>query len=435
MMDIEGGIVYKVLNVHKNPYDIVDWLNITNEDVVKFLNINKEQDHFQYFQLYVRYIKKIEVSYPKDSLEWKLFLSLIDWIYSTWFINCEISNDEDNIKANLSFIDYVKLLLIISLKRDYWLSDKLLQSVFRSLRYDIQFKPSAQNGKISDDASRFFKDLTLLKFTDYERFNSILSSPTKEAEGYWEEMSSKWGYIIAECNESIEFEEALYYSLVYKKSVFFWLGMPFKLLNRYYFLNWSDIWFFSGWICVNLLRLLLPIEEIQGEENPARWILNEERMIYTTNMILAKKGEYINKLEKELKKMSNEIGKESELLYKLNTEEYIRLLEKITKSKIELHFSYFDMDNKEEQQADWKNDIDNFLKYKANGEYTIHISHWEVRWAKNEFSTNDLSKEKYEQLKAYVGWYWHVSPDMNWGITTRYVWQKRHNYWKDKSEI
>ena len=222
MMDIEGGIVYKVLNVHKNPYDIVDWLNITNEDVVKFLNINKEQNHFQYFQLYVRYVKKIEVSYPKDSLEWKLFLSLIDWIYSTWFINCEISNDEDNIKANLSFIDYVKLLLIISLKKDYWLSDKLLQSVFRSLRYDIQFKSSAQNGKISDDASRFFKDLTLLKFTDYERFNSILSSPTKEAKGYWEEMSSKWGYIIAECNESIEFEEALYYSLAYKKLGFYY---------------------------------------------------------------------------------------------------------------------------------------------------------------------------------------------------------------------
>jgi hypothetical protein len=60
----------------------------------------------------------------------------------------------------------------------------------------------------------------------------------------------------------------------------------------------------------------------------------------------------------------------------------------------------------------------------------LEIKEGEVRYAKNDFSTSDLSNEKYVELKEYVSWYWYVAPDEYNGRVTRIVWRTTRKYWK-----
>ena len=318
-----------------------------------------------------------------------------------------------------------------------WLSD---QSAYLSaLRYDVNVVPMCRNWKsLSETTYRSMRDETMhsLWDTSYKWvFDMDTENIPDDIKAMKKEIDTKGAYVFIKYKETDNFERLLYYALNYRKSAYLSINLNPKLTPVVYFLNGSDIWHLEDGIVINILRLLLRLQVSQWERGPSANILQEEWMSHIQWKQRKEKEKYIDWLIKEAAElgihkmwMIDQTENERKSAY----DKFKNLSAQIDKAKIELDFGLYDVDewDKQIEYDDWAKHIEDFLSHKLNWEYKLEVHQWRVKTARADFSTSELSNEKYQELKDYVAWYWHVTPDENVGIVTRYVWEKRHKYWK-----
>ncbi len=341
-----------------------------------YMDRMSEREPMSYYINYVRYLRSVVVTFPKKSIFWKLVLSLAKWESKRWFISCNIKDLWDKIKVQMSFLDLVKVQLMWELMWRYWLNVSLLKLVFLALRFDMNQKEKG----------------------------------------------------VIEYIENTNFEKLLFYALKYRKSSYLSISVGTLLNPITYFINGSDIWNLRSGIVINILNLLEDSEVLKIEKNSSKDILEEELTSHIQWEKRKKKEEYIKKL---YEKTSIKGAKTGEEMWQ-SSKNLWRMAAELDKAEIELLFWFYDIDEWDNQweYPDRVQDIEKFLEQNASWEYKLEIKEGEVRYAKNDFSTSDLSNEKYVELKEYVSWYWYVAPDEYNGRVTRIVWRTTRKYWK-----
>ena len=428
-MNIPWEIKRTFKTVRKNPYTaLIDW-GLNPEQVSEYISYQQKYDAIEYFIWYVRYLKLIKMTYSEKSKIWKLILMLNEWDSKNGFVICRVTKlKKEMIRVSISFVDLVKVLIILDLKEKFWLNNKALQLIFLSLRYHILCMAEWKDCKLSGKTFLYMHDITM----NNEWWQKREVDKYKDVKAIRNEIKSKEAYANIKYTEDVFFEKALFYALKFRKSVYLYVNLNNSLEPVKYFTNGSDMWLIDDWIHVNLLRSLSKFSEIQWNENPSYDIMAGEWIYQLEGPHRKKKEKYIEWLTKKITKMLEDkhLGEVAE-----DTEILNHLMNKRDKADIEETLSFFDVNDWEEWYADRKKDIDDFLIYGINWEYLIDIANWEVKYATNNFSTSNLSKEKYEELKLYTADYWHVVPDKDaMGIPKRYVWQKRYKYWKKQDD-
>lgn len=412
-------------NIIINPFDKKNSSYIPEDLVWDYIRYQKTYDPMKYFKTYVRYIKNIEVSYSKRNIYAKIIMLLNQWETANWFVSCKVRELKNGkVKVRMSFLDFIKVSLIVKLKREFWLKDKVLQLIFLKLRYNVMVMPEWKKWKISSTAFWLMHDETIEEIRNYPIVKHVFPNLSR----LYKEIEEKEWFVSIKYRENDAFEEALSYALNYRKSVYVYIDTSNLFGAIKYFINGSDFWVLEDWIHINLLKLLISFPRIEKKKNPSVNILRDEYISSVDNKKREAKEKYVEELTRKITDVMINIDEAREHIDE--AQEWMNMRDL---ADTELSLSFYEIDVKEKSE-EWKKDIDDFLKYNINWEYKILISNWEVKSAKNDFISNDLSKEEYEKLKEYVAWYWHVVPDLDAWIATRYKWEKRYRYWKNKSD-
>ena len=413
--------------ISHNPIKSLRSNGIPSSIINEYINRTKKEEPIEYFKLYMRYLKHIEVIYEKNSLEYNILKLLKKWIYKKWFIMCNTAEFDNKIRVHLSYIDYIKLSLIIKLKKKFLLDDNFLKYIFLLLSYKTDVYPSKMP-EMPPNLYFFIADYTYLALRNWYTIDIKVTEETKQ---YLDEIKKNKIHPIVTYTENEDFEEALFYSLYYKKSVYLSINVNHEISPIKYFINWSDLVALDDWIHINLLRFLQYFDSIPWEVWEAKSIVREEASDFFQNKERDKKEKYLKELSKKIESQKS-WDEDINEFYKQGK----KLMMELDKNNIELWFCYYNIDNDiiSEWNDEWQDDIDNFLKYNINWEYKLLIADWKVKQAENNFTTTNLSNKEYQRLKDYVAWYWYIAPDENKWRVTRYVWTKRRKYWKNDSE-
>ena len=426
MKKIPRKIENEFINILYSPIKSLRKNEISSSIINEFIDRIKNDEPMVYFKLYMRYLKHIEVVYEKDGLEYNILKLLKKWIYKKWFIMCNTAEYDNKIRVHLSYIDYIKLSLIIRLKKKFLLDDNFLKHIFLLLSYTTHIYPSKMP-EMPPEQYFFIADYTNLALRNGYAINVKVTEKNKQ---YFDDIKKNKIHPIVSYSSSDDFEDAIFYSLYYKKSVYLSININHKISPLKYFISWSDLVDLDDWIHINLLRFLQYFDSIPWDIWEAKSIVRQETSDFFQNKKENKKEKYLIELSEKFedpKKWSKDTNELSEKNKKLMME--------VDKLHMELQFWYYNMDdNNYEWNADWAKDIDEFLKCNVNWEYKLEIEKWKVKYAENKFKTNELTDEKYEELKEYVWGYGHVTRDLDNYRTTRFVWEKRYKYWNKKEK-